>query len=97
MATGVRALDSAAKDRLASLPPHEAYAVFGRLYEELLIDTARLAERVEAFDGMERALLEACGQEHILEAGHRLFMDDDPATVAHLDELVARVKGSSDA
>jgi hypothetical protein len=79
--------------RLAALPAHEALAVFGKLYEELLIDAHRLAARIEQFEGMERALAGALGRTRDAEAGEALSTADDPENRAYLAELVARVKG----
>lgn len=82
--------------RLAELPPHEAFAVFAKLYEEMLLDAQRLSEQLQDFERLESGLALSLGKAREAEAGSKFFLDDDPEAQAYLAELVDRVKGGDD-
>jgi len=83
-------------ERLAELPAHEAFAVFARLYEELVVDAKRLAHRVEEFEGLDVSLAKALGAKSAASAGMAFLIDANAGNEAYLVELVARVKGGDD-
>jgi len=86
-----------AADRLAELPAHEAVAVYAKMYEELLFDVQRLAERVEQFEAMQHGFAYALRKSREHAAGQLFFNDTSEEARAYLAELVDRVKGEDDA